>query len=88
MRILCSKSFVKALKDSLPAGLWDQFLFHPFVRGMADGTLPRECFEYYIKQDYLYLQHYARSASLAAYKCKPPFFLEVAIVAFSNDRFL
>lgn len=64
------KSFVKALKDALPAGLWDEFLDHPFVRGMADGTLPKENFIYYIKQDYLYLQHYARSAALAAYKCK------------------
>ena len=56
--------------ESLPAGLWDEFLHHPFVRGMADGTLPKECFMFYLKQDYLYLQHYARSAALAAYKCK------------------
>ncbi|KAI7849846.1 Phosphomethylpyrimidine kinase-domain-containing protein [Circinella umbellata] len=62
------KSFVKALIESLPAGLWDEFLHHPFVRGMADGTLPKESFIFYLKQDYLYLQHYARSAALAAYK--------------------
>ncbi|KAI9243721.1 Phosphomethylpyrimidine kinase-domain-containing protein [Phascolomyces articulosus] len=62
------KSFVKALIGALPAGLWDEFIHHPFVRGMADGTLPRESFIYYLKQDYLYLQHYARSAALAAYK--------------------
>ncbi|KAI9484966.1 Phosphomethylpyrimidine kinase-domain-containing protein [Zychaea mexicana] len=61
-------SFVKALVQSLPEGLWDEFIDHPFVRGMADGTLPRESFIYYLKQDYLYLQHYARSAALAAYK--------------------
>ncbi|KAI9321645.1 Phosphomethylpyrimidine kinase-domain-containing protein [Dichotomocladium elegans] len=62
------KSYVKALKDALPAGLWNQFINHPFVRGMADGTLPKESFIHYIKQDYLYLQHYARTAALAAYK--------------------
>ncbi|KAI8377831.1 Phosphomethylpyrimidine kinase-domain-containing protein [Radiomyces spectabilis] len=62
------KSFVEALKSSLPTGVWDQFIDHPFVRGMADGTLPKENFIFYIKQDYLYLQHYARAAALAAYK--------------------
>lgn len=67
---LYSKSYVQALKESLPDGLWNEFIDHPFVRGMADGTLSRESFIFYIKQDYLYLQHYARSAALAAYKCK------------------
>ncbi|KAI8068410.1 Phosphomethylpyrimidine kinase-domain-containing protein [Gongronella butleri] len=63
-------SFVQALYDSLPEDLWEKYVAHPFVRGIADGTLPRESFIYYIKQDYLYLQHYARSAALAAYKSK------------------
>ena len=67
---LYSKSYVQALKESLPDGVWDEFIDHPFVRGMADGTLSRESFIFYIKQDYLYLQHYARSAALAAYKCR------------------
>ncbi|KAL0078884.1 Phosphomethylpyrimidine kinase-domain-containing protein [Phycomyces blakesleeanus] len=62
------KSFVKALRDSLPKGMWSEFIDHPFVRGIADGTLPKESFIHYIKQDYMYLQHYARSAALAAYK--------------------
>ncbi|KAI9485426.1 MAG: Phosphomethylpyrimidine kinase-domain-containing protein [Benjaminiella poitrasii] len=62
------KSFVTACKESLPKGLWSDFIDHPFVRGIADGTLPIESFTYYLKQDYLYLQHYARAASLAAYK--------------------
>ncbi|KAI8086455.1 Phosphomethylpyrimidine kinase-domain-containing protein [Halteromyces radiatus] len=64
------KSFVQALRDALPEGLWSEFIDHPFVRGMADGTLPREAFIHYIKQDYLYLVNYARSAALAAYKSK------------------
>ncbi|ORX54113.1 hypothetical protein DM01DRAFT_1367189 [Hesseltinella vesiculosa] len=63
-------SFVQALYDALPEGLWENYVDHPFVRGIADGTLPRECFIYYIKQDYLYLQSYARAAALAAYKSK------------------
>ncbi|CAO3646181.1 unnamed protein product [Cunninghamella blakesleeana] len=64
------KSFVSAVMDALPEGLWSEFIDHPFVRGLADGTTPRDSFIYYIKQDYLYLQHYARSAALAAYKSK------------------
>jgi hydroxymethylpyrimidine/phosphomethylpyrimidine kinase len=64
------KPLIVALKESLPAGLWSDFIDHPFVLGIADGTLPIESFTYYLKQDYLYLQHYARAASLAAYKCK------------------
>ncbi|CAO3589631.1 unnamed protein product [Absidia cylindrospora] len=64
------KSFVQAMMDALPEGLWNQFIDHSFVRGMADGTLPKDSFIYYIKQDYLYLVNYARSAALAAYKSK------------------
>jgi hydroxymethylpyrimidine/phosphomethylpyrimidine kinase len=65
-----SKTVITAIKDTLPKGLWSEFIDHPFVRGIADGTLPAESFIYYLKQDYLYLQHYARAAALAAYKCK------------------
>ncbi|KAI8982028.1 Phosphomethylpyrimidine kinase-domain-containing protein [Mycotypha africana] len=63
------KPLIQAIKDRMPEGVWSDFIDHPFVRGIADGTLPLESFTYYLKQDYLYLQHYARAASLAAYKC-------------------
>jgi hydroxymethylpyrimidine/phosphomethylpyrimidine kinase len=59
---------VKALIASLPQNMWSNFIDHRFVRGIADGTLKRESFEHFIKQDYLYLQNYARAAALAAYK--------------------
>ena len=39
----------------------------PFVRGLADGTLPASAFEEYLRQDALYLEQYARAlATLAA----------------------
>ncbi|KZO96343.1 phosphomethylpyrimidine ki [Calocera viscosa TUFC12733] len=41
---------------------------HPFILGLKDGTLPRECFIHFLKQDYIFLMHYARIHSLAAYK--------------------
>jgi len=43
-------------------------LTHPFVRGLTDGTLPEEAFRFYVVQDALYLQDYARCLALAAAK--------------------
>ena len=40
--------------------LWPRYLTHPFVTEMADGTLPREKFRYYMVQDYLYLRDYVK----------------------------
>lgn len=42
------------------APIWEADLKHPFVRGMADGTLPREKFKFYLIQDYLFLLDYSR----------------------------
>lgn len=35
--------------------IWNGYLRHPFVRGIGDGTLDKEKFRFYLKQDYLYL---------------------------------
>lgn len=35
--------------------VWKEFVHHPFVMGLGDGTLPLESFKGYIIQDYLYL---------------------------------
>ena len=40
--------------------LWPQYLRHPFVTQMAEGTLPVEKFRYYMLQDYLYLRDYVK----------------------------
>ena len=42
------------------APIWEADLRHPFVRGIADGTLPKEKFKYYLIQDYLFLLDYSR----------------------------
>ena len=47
---------------------WDDYCHHPFVQGIADGTLPLECFRHYLQQDYLFLIHFARAYALATYK--------------------
>lgn len=61
-------------------------MYHPFVMGMGNGTLPLESFKGYLVQDYLYLVrddqvevgviadriqvHFARANALASYKAK------------------
>ena len=47
---------------------WAAYVEHDFVRGLGDGTLSRASFEYYLRQDYLFLIHFARAYALAAYK--------------------
>ncbi|KAF4119743.1 hydroxymethylpyrimidine/phosphomethylpyrimidine kinase / thiaminase, partial [Geosmithia morbida] len=50
--------------------VWRQFVHHPFVMAMGDGSLPIQSFKGYIVQDYLYLIHFSRANALAAYKAK------------------
>ena len=47
---------------------WQAYTRHEFVRQLAEGTLPKECFRHYLKQDYLFLKQYARALALAVYK--------------------
>ncbi len=46
--------------------IYAAILAHPFVRGLTDGSLPREAFRFYAVQDALYLRDFARALSLAA----------------------
>ncbi|MDO4490521.1 MAG: thiaminase II [Lachnospiraceae bacterium] len=52
--------------------IWETFHDHPFVRGIADGTLPKENFKYYMLQDYVYLLDYAKVFSIGAGKAADP----------------
>ncbi|WP_371223093.1 thiaminase II [Roseovarius sp. 2305UL8-3] len=47
---------------------WSAFTQHDFVRGLGDGTLPREAFMRYLVQDYIFLIHFARAWALAVTK--------------------
>ncbi|KFF03082.1 thiaminase II [Chryseobacterium luteum] len=38
----------------------------PFIAELADGTLPKEKFRFYMAQDSLYLEHFGRALSLIA----------------------
>jgi thiaminase/transcriptional activator TenA len=47
------------------AGVWSAQHDHPFVRGVADGTLDPGRFRFYVRQDYVFLVEYGRSLALA-----------------------
>ena len=60
-----------SLFESLKAGCseeWRQYIEHDFVRQLGQGTLPKECFQHYLKQDYLFLIQFSRAWGLAIYK--------------------
>jgi thiaminase/transcriptional activator TenA len=48
--------------------IWEAQLAHPFVRGIADGTLEEEKFKRWVGQDYRYLVEFARVFAWAAAK--------------------
>lgn len=52
------------------APLWDAIHGHPFVRGIGDGTISRERFEFYLRQDYVYLINFSRVLAMAAAKAE------------------
>lgn len=47
---------------------WRAYTHHPFVEGLARGTLPEAAFRHYLQQDYIFLIHFARAYALAVYK--------------------
>ena len=50
--------------------IWDEYNQHPFVLGIQDGSLDRAKFRYYILQDYLYLEDYAKTFAVGVAKAK------------------
>lgn len=52
-------SFVGQLGEQ-NADLFEAFWAHPFLRGLHDGTLPRECVIHYVGQDHQYLNAFIR----------------------------
>ena len=48
--------------------IWEAIFTHPFLRDIKDGTLPLETFQYYLGQDYHYLEGFGRAVALALAK--------------------
>lgn len=60
-------SLYEQLKSRCPDD-WNAYIQHDFVRQLGRGTLPKECFQHYLKQDYLFLIQFSRAWGLAIFK--------------------
>jgi len=49
---------------------WLNYIDHEFVRGLGDGSLPREAFMAYLIQDYIFLLHFSRAWAMAVVKAE------------------
>ncbi|MBM7659987.1 thiaminase/transcriptional activator TenA [Bacillus mesophilus] len=59
--------FTEQLRKDADA-IWEASFNHPFVTGIADGSLPLECFRFYVLQDAYYLSHFSKVQALGAAK--------------------
>jgi thiaminase/transcriptional activator TenA len=46
--------------------IYRAILRHPFIQGLADGSLDRECFKFYVLQDSIYLREFGRALAVTA----------------------
>lgn len=67
------------------ADVWGASFAHPFVRGLAEGTLDTARFRFYQMQDARYLEAFADACSLISTRCPNPedkrWFIEAARMA-------
>ncbi len=70
--------FARLQEDA--ASIRERILAHPFVRGLGDGTLPGDQYQYYLRQDYVFLMEYCRVLALAAARAD-----EVAVAGRFSD---
>ena len=52
--------------------IWREQLGHPFVRALGEGTLPQPKFEFYIRQDALFLVELTKTFAYAATRTDDP----------------
>lgn len=50
--------------------IWDSYNEHPFVKGIAEGSLHIDKFRFYMVQDYLYLMQYSKVFGLGVVKAE------------------
>jgi thiaminase/transcriptional activator TenA len=50
------------------AAVWQALHDHPFIRGLADGSLPPDRFRFFIEQNLQYLPEYGRAMAIAVSK--------------------
>ena len=63
--------FSDVLRDRA-SGIWEMEHQHPFVVELGDGTLPLQKFQWYMRQDYLFLIDFSRVIAMAVVKAGLP----------------
>jgi len=66
-----SSAFSQRLYESASL-IWREQLEHPFVRALGEGTLPQPKFEFYIRQDALFLGELAKTFAYATTRTDDP----------------
>lgn len=56
--------------------IWRKIFAHPFLQEVKDGTLPLEKFQYYLGQDYHYLEGFGRAVAMTLAKAPNSSILE------------
>ncbi|GIN61866.1 aminopyrimidine aminohydrolase [Robertmurraya siralis] len=69
MEISKASKFTERLYENVQP-IWEKIHSHQFVQQLGDGTLPREKFAHYMKQDYVYLIDYAKLFAAAVTKAR------------------
>lgn len=84
-------SFTQRLFEEVQP-LLEKIMAHPFNVSLADGSLARDKFEFYMKQDSLYLIDYARALAFVGARCTRPqdinMFLQFSHGALEGERSL
>lgn len=62
-----TERMLEATKD-----IWAEYVTHPFILGLADGSLDVEKFRFYLLQDNLYLFDYAKVFAQGVVKSREP----------------
>ena len=62
-------------KDS--AQIWESIFSHPFIQELGRGTLAKERFFYFLKQDWLYSQDFARALCIVGSKAPTAEYLQM-----------
>lgn len=77
-------------EDATP--IYRETLAHPFLTGLSDGTLPKERFKFYMRQDARYLTQFGKALSALAAKAPDErttiFLNEGALATIRTERLL
>lgn len=73
--LLCLLCAWPAAAQDFTLGLWqsigpiyEKTLVHPFLKGLTNGNLPRDRFQFYLIQDRLYLRAFSQALNIVAAK--------------------